>query len=118
MAVIINEIQHIGDKTPKFTVSRATDDGATVVLAHPVDFFHGVIIHIIDIRICTELLFGKRAFHVTDGRPREFSEFRGVQAIDKPDMTQNVYFQETPKQPSAFRAELRQAGRSLAFNGN
>lgn len=34
------------------------------------------------------------------------------------DMTQNVYFQETPKQPSAFRAELRQAGRSLAFNGN
>lgn len=34
------------------------------------------------------------------------------------DMTQNVYFQETPKKPSEFRAELRQAGRSLAFNGN
>ncbi len=31
------------------------------------------------------------------------------------DMTQNVYFQETPRQPSQFRAELRQAGRRLAF---
>jgi tape measure domain-containing protein len=31
------------------------------------------------------------------------------------EITQKIYFQETPKQPSEFRAELRQAGRRLAF---
>lgn len=31
------------------------------------------------------------------------------------EITQNIHFDETPKQPSAFRAELRQAGRRLAF---
>jgi tape measure domain-containing protein len=40
----------------------------------------------------------------------------GSSTDDHPiEMTQNVYFQETPKQPSEFRAELRQAGRRLAF---
>ena len=40
----------------------------------------------------------------------------GGHTDDRPvEITQNIHFDETPKQPSAFRAELRQAGRRLAF---
>ena len=40
----------------------------------------------------------------------------GSSTDDHPvEITQKIYFQETPKQPSEFRAELRQAGRRLAF---